>query len=116
MLQKWITSEPVLIQPKLEEPFKIEVDVSGYAIRAILIQRDEKGKWHLIAYFSATLTDAEWNYNIYELEFYAIVRALHHCRQFVAGDEQHRCMGWNSHGVSKVSVIDTAGVKQVEQW
>ena len=29
-------------------------------------------------------------------------------------DEQHRCMGWNSHGVSKVSVIDAAGVKQVE--
>ena len=24
-------------------------------------------------------------------------------------DEQHRCMGLNSHGVSKVSVIDTAG-------
>ena len=29
------------------------------------------------------------------------------------GDEQHRCMGLNSHGVSKV--IDAAGVKQVEQ-
>ena len=28
-------------------------------------------------------------------------------------DEQHRCMGLNSHGVSKVSVIDAAGVKQV---
>ena len=29
-------------------------------------------------------------------------------------DEQHRCMGRNSHGVSKVSVRDAAGVKQVE--
>ena len=29
-------------------------------------------------------------------------------------DEQHRYMGLNSHGVSKVSVIDAAGVKQVE--
>ena len=28
-------------------------------------------------------------------------------------DEQHRCMGWYSHCVSKVSVKDTAGVKQV---
>ena len=55
-LQKWITSEPVLIQPKLEEPFEIEVDVSGYAIGAILIQRDEKGKRDPIAYFSTTLT------------------------------------------------------------
>ena len=31
-----------------------------------------------------------------------------------ACDEQHRCMGLNSHGVSKLSVIDAAGVKQVE--
>ena len=30
-------------------------------------------------------------------------------------DEQHRYMGLNSHGVSKVSVIDAAGIKQVEQ-
>ena len=29
-------------------------------------------------------------------------------------DEQHRCMGLNSRGFSKVSVIDAAGVKQVE--
>ena len=33
---------------------------------------------------------------------------------WVGGDEQHRCMGLNSHGVSKVSVKDAAGVKQVE--
>ena len=32
----------------------------------------------------------------------------------ISADEQHRCMGLNSHGVSKVSVIDAAGVKQVE--
>ena len=28
-------------------------------------------------------------------------------------DEQHRCMGLNSHGFSKVSMRDAAGVKQV---
>ena len=84
-LQKRITSEPVLMQPRLEEPFEIEVDASGYAVRAILIQRDKTGKRHPIAYFSATLTDTECNYDIYELEFYVIVRALRHWRQFVAG-------------------------------
>ena len=30
-----------------------------------------------------------------------------------SNDEQHRCMGLNSHGVSKVSVVDAADVKQV---
>ena len=36
-LQKQITLKPVLSQPKLEELFKIEVNVSGYVIGAILI-------------------------------------------------------------------------------
>ena len=84
------------MQPKLEEPFEIEVDTSGYAIGAILIQRDEKGKRHPIAYFSATLTDAERNYNIYELEFYAIVRALRHWRQFVTGSP-HKIKVYTDH-------------------
>ena len=44
MLRKRITSEPVLKQPQLEQPFEVEVDASGYAIGAVLMQRDEKGK------------------------------------------------------------------------
>ena len=73
-----------------------KVDASGYAIRAILIQRDKKGKRHPIAYFSVTLTNAEQNYDIYELEFYAIVRALHHWRQFVAGST-HKIQIYTNH-------------------
>ena len=37
-----------------------------------------------------------------------------YCNPALPYDEQHRCMGLNSHGISKVSVIDAAGVKQVE--
>ena len=44
MLRKRITSEPVLKQPQLEQQFEVEVDASGYAIGAVLMQRDEKGK------------------------------------------------------------------------
>ena len=43
-LGKRITSEQVLKQPQLEQPFEVEVDASGYAIGAVLMQRDEKGK------------------------------------------------------------------------
>ena len=45
-LRKRITSEPVLKQPQLEQQFEVEVDASGYAIGAVLMQRDEKGKRH----------------------------------------------------------------------
>ena len=40
-LRKWITSEPVLKQPQLDQQFEVEVDASGYAIGAVLMQKDE---------------------------------------------------------------------------
>jgi hypothetical protein len=39
------------------------------------MQRGEDGKRHPIAYFSTTLTEAEQNYDIYDLEYLAIVKA-----------------------------------------
>ena len=84
-LRKRITSEPVLKQLQLDQQFEVEVDASGYAIGGVLMQRDEKGKRHPVAYFSSTLNEAERNYNIYTLELYAIMRALRHWRPFLAG-------------------------------
>ena len=52
------------------------------------MQRDQDGKRHPVAYFSATLTEAERNYDIFSLELYAIVRALRHWRAFVAGSPE----------------------------
>ena len=54
----------------------MEVDASGYAVGAVLSQRKADKKLHPVAYFSATLNEAEQNYDIYGLELYAIVRAL----------------------------------------
>ena len=73
MLRRRITTEPVLKQLQLEQQFKVEVNTSGYAIGAVLMQKDEKGKRHPVAYFSSTLNEAGRNYNIYTLELYAIV-------------------------------------------
>jgi len=41
MLKKLICEEPVLLMPKLNQPFELEVDTSNYAIRATLNQKDE---------------------------------------------------------------------------
>jgi hypothetical protein len=56
----------------------LEVDASGYAVGAVLLQRKADGKLHPIEYFSATLNDVECNYDIYNLELLAIVKALDH--------------------------------------
>ena len=68
-----VTSAPVLRSPELDKQFEVEVDASGgYAIGAVLLQRKEDNKKHPIAYYSATLSAAECNYDIYELEYLAI--------------------------------------------
>jgi hypothetical protein len=84
-LWKQITSEPVLAQPRLDKQFEIKVDTSGFVLGAVLMQRGEDGKRHPIAYFSTTLTEAEQNYDIYDLEYLAIVKACQNWRLFIAG-------------------------------
>ena len=58
-LRAKLISEPILKQPQLDQQFEIEVDASGFAIEAVLMQQDKEGKRHPVAYFSATLTKAE---------------------------------------------------------
>ncbi len=43
----------------------------------------QKPKLHPIAYYSATFTPMEWNYNIYERELLAIMKALTHWRHYL---------------------------------
>ena len=45
-LKRRITEDPILRQPQLEKQFELEVDASGYAIGAVLMQRQEDGKCH----------------------------------------------------------------------
>src|SRR6267378_4025864 len=84
-LRRRVTAEPVLKQPELDKPFELEVDASGFALGAVLLQRGEDNKRHPIGYYSATLIEAERNYDIYDLELLAIVKALRNWRPFLAG-------------------------------
>jgi len=61
---------------KLDDQFKLEVDASGYAVGAVLLQCKEDNKRHPIGYYLATLNEAQQNYDIYDLELLAIVMAL----------------------------------------
>jgi hypothetical protein len=75
-LKEKMTKAPVLTHPDLTKPFELEVDASGYAIGAVLLQRQEDGRRHPVNYFSTTLNTAERNYDIYDLELLAIVKSL----------------------------------------
>jgi hypothetical protein len=95
-LKTRVTSEPILAQPDLTEQFTLEVDASGYTVGAVLLQRKADGKLHPIEYFSATLNNAERNYDIYDLELLAIVKVLDHWRPYLAGSP-HKIKVFSDH-------------------
>ncbi len=95
-LKKCITTEPVLAHTKLDDQFELEVDASGYAVGAVLLQRKEDSKKHPIGYYSATLNEAQQNYDIYDLKLLAIVMALKNWRPLLAG-LPHKIIIYSDH-------------------
>jgi hypothetical protein len=75
---------PILRQPDYTKPFFLATDTSAYGVGAVLLQEGDKHPRktsptkHPIAYYSATFTPTERNYNIYERELLALMKALAH--------------------------------------
>ena len=74
-LKQKITTQPVLVLLRRKGKFRVEVDASGHTIKGVLSQEQE-GKWKLVAFLSRTILSAERNYEIYDKELLAIVKAL----------------------------------------
>jgi len=84
-LKKAVAKNPVLLFPCLTEPFKMEVDVSAIAIGAVLNQKGEDSKIHPVAYYSESFSATERNYDVYDRELLAIVKALRQWRTYLLG-------------------------------
>ena len=85
LLKQKLTSSPVLMMPDQTRPFQIECDASKYASRAVLTQQDSNGDKHPVAYLSKTFSETERNYEIYDRELLAIIRALEEWRHYIQG-------------------------------
>jgi len=87
-LKTRMCSAPMLTQPNFNKKFYLQVDASGFGVGAILSQESNtttpslakrtKPALHPIAYYSATFTPTERNYDIYERELLAIMKSLTH--------------------------------------
>ncbi|GES79037.1 enzymatic polyprotein, putative [Rhizophagus clarus] len=82
-LKKRLMEYPVLIQPDFNKKFILMTDASGEGLGAVLGQRDKSGKERVIAYASRSLTGAETNYAITNLECLAVVWAVQHFHKFL---------------------------------
>jgi len=76
-LKMAVTTTPILASPQDSEPFHIEADSSDFAYGAVLSQQlPEEEKWHLVAFYSKSLSPVEQNYEIYNKEMLTIICAL----------------------------------------
>ena len=72
-LKEKLASYPILRQPDFSIPFILFTDASGYAIGAILAQKDDKDNEYVVAYASRLLQGAEKHLGITEKECLAVV-------------------------------------------
>ena len=86
-LKQKLAEAPVLAYPSFNEPFILETDASSQGLGAILSQRVGQGTPHPIAYGSRSLSKAERNYSITELETLAVVWAITHFHAYLYGNE-----------------------------
>ena len=92
-LKQRMCQGPVLQQPDFGKKFYLQADASLYGVGAVLSQegkhltpslaKQQKPILHPIAYYSATFTQTERNYDIYERELLAVMKALAHWRQYL---------------------------------
>jgi hypothetical protein len=83
-----MVSKPILRQPDFDKVFYLQTDTSKYGVGAILSQ--DKGaqpttprKHHPVAYYSATFSPTEQNYDAHDLEFLGVIKAIDHWRPYL---------------------------------
>ena len=95
-LIKAVTLEPVLFQLDFTKQFELEIDASLFAVGAVLFQRDEEGRRCPVSYYSASLNEAERNYDVWDREFLGMIYGLKHNRHLLIGSP-HKVLVFTDH-------------------
>jgi hypothetical protein len=84
-LKRRFTSTPILGYFDPKKVCMVETDASDFALRAVLSQRGDNGRLHLVAFHSRKFTPVEINYEISEKELLAIVDSFKVWRRYLEG-------------------------------
>ncbi|GFX69673.1 retrovirus-related Pol polyprotein from transposon opus [Trichonephila clavipes] len=82
-LKHRLVSPPILKQADFSKPFLIRTDASNYALRAVLLQGEDKE--HPVEFARRLLNPAERNYSTTEREALAVVCALNKFKGYMMG-------------------------------
>ena len=97
-LREALLTAPVLKLADVNKPFRVMSDASDSAIGGVLLQQDEEGDWHPVAYTSRRLRPEERNYHAMERETLAAIHAIRTWKLYLfkgsvdrSRHEQHFC-------------------------
>ncbi|MGH9619265.1 MAG: RNase H-like domain-containing protein [Bryobacteraceae bacterium] len=86
-LKAALTNATFLAHPNPQEQYVLNTDASGFAVAAVLSQKQQDGKVHPVAYYSRKMLPEETRYLVSDQELLAIVAAVEHWRCYLEGAE-----------------------------
>ena len=86
-LKSKLLMAPVLAYPDFDRSFTLETDASKQGLGAILSQFQADNRLHPVAYASRSVSQAEANYAVTDLETLAVVWAITHFRYYLYGHD-----------------------------
>jgi hypothetical protein len=116
-----IARSHVLISPDYSKDFQVFSFSSEDTIAGVLLQKNDEGQEHPIAFMSKALHNSEMNYSIMENQAYALVKYLKHFRVYVGYSkivgyvphlavkdilDKQNCLGIRGKWVSKFQKYD----------
>ena len=108
-----ITENPVLVLPDFAKPFVLTTDASDLGTGAILTQKSDDQKEHVVGYQSYTFTKAERNYSTSEKEMLAVLKGVHYFRSYL---ERQRFTLFTYHSVLKELLRTKEPKGRVARW
>ena len=78
------------------QPYRLVTDTSLTAHGAVLLQEGLDNDWHPVAYLSSLFSPPERNYDVFDRELLAIIKALEHWKHYLKG-ARHPFEIWTDH-------------------